>query len=189
MGIAVKALKRIWRIITFRKGIYADVGKGNKFCSGVFAHEMSTIGKYNYIGTGTLITNAEIGNYCSIASGVKIGGAEHSISYITTYNGISGKNTQYDMFTKKSVIGNDVWIGANAVILQGVTIGTGAVIGAGAIVNKDVPDYAIAVGVPARIIRYRFDENKIQALLKSRWWEKDIKAARVAVKELEGEIL
>lgn len=131
MGTVRKAVKRLWRICTLRKGVYAKIGKGNKFGGSVFIHEMSQIGSHNYIGRGTMMTNAQIGSYCSIAPGVKIGQAEHSAKYITTYNRISEANIGFDMFKKKSVIGSDVWIGANAIIMQGVKIGTGAIIGGG----------------------------------------------------------
>jgi len=77
----------------------------------------------------------------------------------------------YSPFVKECVIGNDVWIGCNSTILRGVTIGNGAVIGANSLVNKDVPPYAIVVGSPAKIIKYRFDEEIIQALLKIKWWD------------------
>lgn len=72
--------------------------------------------------------------------------------------------------TQFIVVGNDVWIGANAIILQGVTIGDGAVVGAGAVVNSDVPPYAIVAGVPAKIKRYRYTEDQIRKLLKIAWW-------------------
>ena len=68
-------------------------------------------------------------------------------------------------------IGHDVWIGYGAIIMDGVTIGTGAVVAAAAVVTKDVPPYAIVAGVPARIIRYRFDDDTIRRLLESRWWD------------------
>jgi tetrahydrodipicolinate N-succinyltransferase len=76
--------------------------------------------------------------------------------------------------TKDVIIGNDVWIGANAVILDGVVIGDGAIISAGAIVNKDVPDYSIYGGVPAKLIKYRFDESEIIFLKNLKWWDKDL---------------
>ena len=188
-SIIKKAFRRIFRIITFRKGIYGTVGHNNVFKNNVYIHEMSDIGSYNYFGNGTMLANASVGNYCSIAPGVKIGQAEHSVSYITTYNKISEKNIGYNMFLKKTVIGNDVWIGGNAVILQGVTVGNGAVIGAGAVVTKNVPNYAIAVGIPAKVIKYRFTEEKIQKLLESKWYEHDFKNALLLVKELERSIL
>jgi acetyltransferase-like isoleucine patch superfamily enzyme len=72
---------------------------------------------------------------------------------------------------KQINIGNDVFIGANVTVLDGVTIGDGAVIGAGAVVSKDIPPYAIAVGCPIKVIKYRFSETQIEALLKIRWWD------------------
>ena len=72
----------------------------------------------------------------------------------------------------KTIIGNDVWVGYGATILRGVNIGNGAIIGAGAVVTKDVPPYAVVAGVPAKIIRFRFDDNKIDSLQKSNWWDK-----------------
>ena len=74
---------------------------------------------------------------------------------------------------KEVVIGNDVWIGGNVSILDGVVVGDGAIIAAGAVVTKDVPPYAVVGGVPAKVIKYRFNEQEIQALLHERWWDKD----------------
>nr|WP_305849016.1 CatB-related O-acetyltransferase [Shinella sp. HZN7] len=71
---------------------------------------------------------------------------------------------------QRTLIGNDVWIGANAIILPGIAIGDGAIIAAGSVVSRDVPPYAIVGGVPARVIRYRFDETTIDRLMKIRWW-------------------
>jgi acetyltransferase-like isoleucine patch superfamily enzyme len=71
------------------------------------------------------------------------------------------------------IIGNDVFIGANVVILDGITIGNGAVIGAGSVVTKNVPDFAVVGGVPAKLIKYRFSPNQIEALSKIKWWEFD----------------
>ena len=120
-----------------------------------------------------------IGRYCSIAGGVNIFlGGNHRLDWVTTYPfsdlvkewpsaaGIGGTPV-----TKGDVkIGNDVWIGSFATILSGVTIGNGAVIGAGAVVGRDVPPYGIAVGNPARVIRYRFSEETIERLQKIQWW-------------------
>jgi serine acetyltransferase len=82
-------------------------------------------------------------------------------------------------------IGHDVWIGARVLVLGGVNIGIGAVVAAGAVVTKDVPPYAIVAGVPARIIRYRFNEDQIRTLLETRWWDMSI-AELKASKDLFG---
>lgn len=79
------------------------------------------------------------------------------------------------IFSKKTKIGNDVWVGANAIIIAGVNIGNGAIIGAGAVVTKDVPPYAVVGGVPAKIIKYRFSEEQIEELEKIQWWDWDYK--------------
>ncbi|MDP6781505.1 MAG: CatB-related O-acetyltransferase [Alphaproteobacteria bacterium] len=74
---------------------------------------------------------------------------------------------------KNTVVGNDVWVGSNAVICAGVTISDGAVIAAGAVVISDVPAYAIVGGTPARILKYRFDDKIIKSLLRIKWWDRD----------------
>lgn len=127
----------------------------------------------------------KVGRFCSIGAEVKIMlGGEHHTDWVTTYpfttlwpesaGTISGHpKTKGDV-----IIGNDVWIGYGAFIISGVTIGDGAVVGAQAVVTKSVPPYAIVGGNPARIIRYRFDEEVIRKLLAIAWWnwpEKDIR--------------
>ena len=81
-------------------------------------------------------------------------------------------------------IGNDVWIGVNAVIKRGVKVGNGAVIGANSFVNKDVPDFAIVAGTPARIIKYRFEEEKRNKISVTNWWNKDLDEAKEIIKDL-----
>jgi chloramphenicol O-acetyltransferase type B len=120
-----------------------------------------------------------MGAYCSTGPGVQIFlGGEHRVDWLTTYPFSefweAAKTIKGHPYTKGDVnIGNDVWIGAEAIILSGVTIGDGAVIGARAVVAKDIPPYAIAVGNPARIIRQRFDEKTIEKLLEIKWWNWD----------------
>ena len=139
----------------------------------------SNLGAYSYIQSGSVVCNAEIGKFCSIASGVNIGLPQHSISTVSSHPIFYLKNTplpktfsDVDIFTtiKKTCIAHDVWIGQNAMIMTGVNIGIGAVIGAGAVVTKDVPAYAIMGGVPAKIIKYRFNESIRNALHNSEWW-------------------
>jgi acetyltransferase-like isoleucine patch superfamily enzyme len=116
-----------------------------------------------------------IGKYCSIASNVFIfGGGEHNTELISTFpfkNFFQNFEIDPNVTTKGPVIiGNDVWIGTNAIILSGISIGDGAVIGAGSVVTKDVPPYTIVAGNPAKIIKYRFTDDQIKKLLKISWW-------------------
>ncbi|HWB59826.1 MAG TPA: CatB-related O-acetyltransferase [Chthoniobacteraceae bacterium] len=119
----------------------------------------------------------KVGAYCSIAVDVKIFlGGNHRIDWITTYPFTvfreSAKGIKGHPATKGDVIiGNDVWIGAGAIILSGVSIGNGAVIGAYSVVTKDVPPYGIAAGNPAKFIRYRFSEADIATLEQLAWWD------------------
>lgn len=139
----------------------------------------STVGEYSYCGANDVIMHSSLGKFCSISWNVTIGPANHDYRLLTThdflYNDYCGIKPievapAYDRFTRKTRIGNDVWVGVGAVIVNGVSIGDGAVIGANAVVTKDVPPYAIVAGVPAKVIRYRFKEKMIEELLKLEWW-------------------
>lgn len=155
----------------------------------------STIGRYNNIGYDNELNNVEIGSFCSFSDHVFIGGDEHPLEWVSTspvFEGInhSGPKRKFAKFevplTAKTYIGNDVWIAHGVCIKAGVTVGTGAAIGTGAVVTKDVPPYAIVAGVPAKIIRYRFDENIIRALLDSNWWELSEKQLDVVGKYIKN---
>jgi acetyltransferase-like isoleucine patch superfamily enzyme len=114
----------------------------------------------------------KIGRYCQIGPGVKMFARDHPYKTISIYvnkNLFEGRRKQL-LKALPITIGNDVLIGANAVILKGVKIGSGAVIGAGTIVMDDVPPYAIYVGNPGKIVKYRFDDEMIDLLLNSKWW-------------------
>ncbi len=134
---------------------------------------------YHYPINGDKLT---IGKFCSIACGAKFlfNSANHTLSSLATYTfpifyeewGLDKKDVASSWDNKGDiVIGSDVWIGFEAVILSGVTIGDGAIIGARALVTKDVPPYAVVGGVPAAPIKMRFDERTVDTLLKIRWWE------------------
>lgn len=139
----------------------------------------STIGAYTYLSQHSEIAYAQIGKFCSIGHNSKIGLAHHTIDCISTSPVFTEKHNAlgYSLADgegvcpyKSVVVGNDVWIGANALVIGGVKIGNGAVVGAGAVVTRDVPPYAIVGGVPAKVIRYRFEESIIDALEHIQWW-------------------
>lgn len=144
-------------------------------------NDLVTIGDFTYgtpkIRSWDMSTRLYIGKFCSISENVTIFlGGEHRSDWVTTYpfNVLVPEYSHIKGHPKSKgdiIIGNDVWIAAGATILSGVTIGDGAVIGAEALVSKDVPPYAIVAGNPAKIVKYRFDEDTIQELLKLRWWD------------------
>lgn len=137
----------------------------------------SSMESLSYIGDYTVVINSKIGKFTSISWGVTIGPEEHDYSRVTNHSFLYSLKAfnltplkHYSPFEKECEIGNDVWIGCNSTILRGVKIGHGAVIGANSLVNKDVPPYAIVVGSPAKIIKYRFSPDVIEAMLELAWW-------------------
>lgn len=142
------------------------------------------VGEHCYIGPNCIINCTDIGNYSSIAPGVQIGGMEHSHWWLSTNTNLSDCCKRGE----RTIIGHDVWIAANAIIKQGVKIGDGAVVGAGAFVNKDVPSYAIVVGTPAKVMKYRLDATTIQKLNKSKYWEESPNVAKAILMEIEKQL-
>lgn len=139
------------------------------------------VGEYSYCDKSLYVASPEttIGKYCSIAPGCCIGPGNHPTDFLSTspffYLPYLGWCQKYEyQHVTPCHIGNDVWIGNGVFVKDGVTVGDGAVLAAGAVVVKDVPPYAIVGGVPAKIIKYRFDEQTIKKLLELKWWDLDI---------------
>ena len=149
----------------------------------------SKIGRYSYISNNCSFDHALIGSFCSIGNDVKLVAAQHPTSnFVSTSPVFYDKSSNIGSFTSgqqlfpdykfvpgtnyKVIIGDDVWIGDNCLIIGGVKIGTGAIIAASAVVTKDVEPYAIVGGVPAKVIRFRFTKEQIDKILQSAWWEK-----------------
>jgi acetyltransferase-like isoleucine patch superfamily enzyme len=141
------------------------------------------IGRFSYVAEQTKITHADIGQFCSIGPGCRIGLGMHpargfvstSPVFFSTARQTGSTFVTEERFRESSrvVIGNDVWIGANATIVDGVRIGNGAILGAGAVAVSDVADYSVVGGVPARFKRFRFTESEIAWLMEFKWWDKD----------------
>ena len=151
----------------------------------------SFIGCHSYMNNGGYMRNdVFIGRYCSIGRRVTLGAGSHPVVGLGTHPLlVYGKGRAYNdeeneilgnrpVRSRHTVLGNDVWIGDGVVVLQGLRIGTGAVVGANAVVTKDVPDYAIVAGTPARVVRYRFPPEMIGTILASRWWNYPIEIVR-----------
>jgi acetyltransferase-like isoleucine patch superfamily enzyme len=143
------------------------------------------VGAFTYFGKSCEIRDSDIGNYCSISAEVIINPMQHPLNYLSTHSFVFGDNggfrnvesfgrvkTQpvYKVARKRVEIGHDVWIGRRVIIMGGVNIGNGAVIAANSVVTKDVPPYAVVGGVPSRVIKYRFEEDMIDVVVRSNWF-------------------
>lgn len=138
-----------------------------------------------------------IGKFCCIAKGVEfiMNGANHMMDCLTAYpfeliDEFKGLSRPFDARTNRgdTIIGNDVWIGQNVTILPGIHIGDGAIIGANAVVGKNIPPYALAVGNPIQIKKFRFDEETINLLLQLKWWNKDIEEIKKLIPLLSSDL-
>jgi len=141
------------------------------------------LGSYSYISFRVSAMNTEIGKFCSVAQGVGINlGMHPSNTFVSSSPvffsivkqcGVTFSDKSYFREIGSNKIGNDVWIGANTIIMGDITIGDGAIIGAGSIVTRDIPPYSISVGVPAKVIKYRFTPEEIDFLLQFKWWDRE----------------
>jgi acetyltransferase-like isoleucine patch superfamily enzyme len=157
-----------------------DFGNYNNIYPGVVLTRVR-IGDFSYVSHDSKISDADIGKFCCIGPEVLIGlGLHPSRDFVSIHpafystlgqSQIAFAERQYFEERQRTVIGNDVWIGARVIIPGGVRIGDGAIIGSGAVVSEDIPPFAVAGGVPARVIRSRFTPEQIEKISRSRWWD------------------
>ncbi|WP_082510254.1 MULTISPECIES: CatB-related O-acetyltransferase [unclassified Rhizobium] len=180
-------------------------------------YDIGRIGAFTYMGgKGSSFRHIEsVGRFCSIAGNITTGEMEHPAFHVSAHPIFQGKWSVFGEFTEdyyrrnerelsvdrasiraslgkrldRIVIGNDVWIGAGVTVLRGAKIGDGAIIAAGAVVTRDVEPYSIVGGVPAKHIKYRFDEPTIKRLLASKWWDYGLSATDGASMNLVCEAL
>jgi len=149
------------------------------FYSGSYISQGS-VGRYSYLASNGIVNNTKIGSFCSVGPALVCGYGEHPTNFVSTSPvffstrlqcGSTFSDRDYFVESREISIGNDVWIGAGVFIRDGVSIGNGVIIGAGAVVVKNIPDYAVVGGVPATLIRMRYDDDTIARLLDIKWWE------------------
>lgn len=157
-----------------RFGRWCEVGARTKVAE-------SSFGDYSYVVNDSDIIHAAIGKFCSIAAHTRLNPGNHPldrvmlshVGYRSSAYGLGPDDPAFFDWRRSSpvTLGHDVWIGHGAVVLPGVTVGTGAAVGTGTIVTKDVPEFAVVVGNPGRVLRLRFSDTVIADLLRIAWWD------------------
>lgn len=157
-------------------------GKYNVIYEGAKLSTVS-LGDYSYVGPGCKINKAIIGKFCCLGPETIVGAGMHpSRNFVSLHPafystlkqcGVTFSDSQYFNEFSTTVIGNDVWIGARSIVLDGISIGDGAIVAAGSVVTKNVAPFTIVGGVPAKFIRYRFLADEIELIQKSSWWNRD----------------
>lgn len=181
-----KIIQKIAQWIYFFQGVTVrncSIGKGVQIKGGGKVIG-ATLGRDAYIGPEARLFGVDVGPYASIGPRVTVGENEHEQKLFSTSDMLFEcieRNTCEIQKTLRTEIGADVWIGANAFVRRGVSIGVGAIVGAHTVVLEDVPSYAIVVGVPARVIAYRFSPETCKRLEASRWWTFDKEQLQLAI--------
>tara|TARA_B110001450_G_C17637054_1_gene487630 strand:- start:490 stop:1143 length:654 start_codon:yes stop_codon:yes gene_type:complete len=175
-----KNFKNNSHVYNYNLSIKTKIGKKVRVDKGTEIHKLE-LGDYSSISGPSYIEDAIIGKYCSIARNTVIAPSSHNYEWVSTSHLLTLKDFGFineDILSSQAdpvIIGNDVWIGINAIVLRGIKIGDGAVVAAGAVVTKDVAPYSIVGGVPAKHIKFRYSKNQIKHLLNIMWWEWDKK--------------
>lgn len=172
-----KARIKLARIIYFRKNSI-HVAKGSFIASDVL------IGRNTRINHPSHISSCKIGAFCAIAGRLVIRSSDHEIKYLNMqhYFQFHILNSKIKVTGKSNgqvIIGHGVWIGDSVIVLKDVVIGNGAIIGAGSVVTKSIPAYSIAVGNPAKVIKYRFNKDVCEVIDNTRWWEWSIEKLKI----------
>lgn len=154
------------------------------------------LGDFTYIAGNTNISRTKIGKFCSIGPDCKIGLGRHPTKdFVSTHPiffstlkqaQVTFADKDYFEEFQNIEIGNDVWLGANVVVVDGIKIGDGVVVAAGSVVTKEIPPYAIVGGVPAKIIKYRFEKEEIEKLLEMKWWDMDVEYLKTNFKKFHN---
>jgi acetyltransferase-like isoleucine patch superfamily enzyme len=178
------------RLAPFSKVIRSDVD-GNLILGDNSCINRSRVGRYSGMGCFSYIADAVVGKFCTFASRVSVGAFSHPTDWLSVhefqYRDISqiygetiidGGQNLLSTDAKPTIIGSDVWVGDNATVARGVTLGHGSIVGMSAVVTRDVPPYSIVVGNPARVLRKRFSEAAIEELLVLQWWERDLQSLK-----------
>lgn len=144
------------------------------------------VGNYTFINSGTtLFPGTKMGKFCSIGKNCELGAFDHPTTWLSSsavqYNlklhfpdYVEDFDQKKIVRPKETIFGNDVWVGSLAVVKRGLNIGDGAIIAGGSVVVRDVPPYAIVGGVPAKVLKYRFEEETIEDLMNLQWWDMDV---------------
>ncbi|MES2806230.1 MAG: CatB-related O-acetyltransferase [Bacteroidota bacterium] len=194
--LQIKRFKSSYRLRKFNCIISIGCNiKNTKFGNSVFLGENvsivdSSINDYSYINSNSKIKNTSIGKFCSIGPNVQIILGKHPSTFVSSHPIFYANNKPFETFSDKTyieeydyvTIGHDVWIAEGVLIPGGVTIGNGAIITARSVVTKDVEPYSIVGGIPAKHIKYRFDEKTVNLIDSSEWWDWEIKKLKANFK-------
>jgi acetyltransferase-like isoleucine patch superfamily enzyme len=188
------SIARRSRISRCQLGVMCNIGRRVKIKNSVLSGfnaissrvslKKVSLGLYSYIASDTSLVDISIGRFCSIGPGVKNHLGNHpSRVFVSTHpsfyspdspTGAFVDQVHFEGYGQNVEIGNDVWVGAESLLMDGITIGNGAIVAARSVVTKDVSPYSIVGGTPAKLIRYRFDEEEIELLEESQWWNRDL---------------